>query len=566
MGSVPQNFAGLPSGIDSTIVAFTRFFLAFCALLIIFVDPTEPDRLVSITYAVLIFYSGYSLVVYLGIQFNKPLPSVVVNHYWWIDTAFYLVLISLSSGTSSIFFFFFFFAVLTAAFACGFRTGFAVAIVSSVGFSILALFTTPGGAEFDLGRYLIRPMSLLMLGYLMSRWGASENRSLRRLELLRQIGAVSNPRFGVDRTIMVNLDLIRAFYDADACLFVARDPASDEIKVHHSAGLHSSQYPNTLTADSAFGAKLLSPPENVAAAYTHKALGFRPLQKFHAFDCLTRKFVETEPEPFVALSETLEAQSVLTSPIYYRKQSIGRFFVYSNKVNVFHSSDIPFLLQAIDYFIPIVENIRLVDQMATDAAELERKKIARDIHDSVIQPYIGLQIGIEALSQYAEKIDDKAALDEAFSERIHRLKQLADQGIEDLRNYVHGLTETAARRSAFRDSLSRFAEKFTDGTGIRVEINYAPDLSIRDRLAAEAFQIVAEAMSNVRKHTDSNVAIVSLSSDDSNLILEISNRNDSSNGYEFTPRSIASRTASLGGSVGVAGKDGFTVLRVSIPM
>jgi signal transduction histidine kinase len=204
--------------------------------------------------------------------------------------------------------------------------------------------------------------------------------------------------------------------------------------------------------------------------------------------------------------------------------------------------------------------------MATDAAEQERRKIARDIHDSIIQPYIGLQIGIESLSQFAEQRNDDDSLDEQLSARVHRLRRIADQGIEDLRNYVHGLTGVTARRTAFRDSLGRFGEKFTSGTGIEVELNYELGLSVRDRLAAEAFQIVAEAVSNVRKHTDSDIAMVSLSSEDNNLILAIANRNGGSDVSEFTPKSIASRAASLGGSVNVASNDGFTSVRVSIPM
>src|SRR5262245_31352381 len=90
--------------IDTTMVAATRSVLAVSALLIILIDPTEPDRLVYETYTVLILYTLYSLCVFALVQFERPLPKIVQNHSWWIDTASYLVLISLSSGTNSIFF------------------------------------------------------------------------------------------------------------------------------------------------------------------------------------------------------------------------------------------------------------------------------------------------------------------------------------------------------------------------------------------------------------------------------------------------------------------------------
>ena len=552
------------TGIDTTMVAATRFVLAFSALMIILVDPAQPDRLYYETHAAIILYTLYSLYVVLSIRFEIRLPAVIQHYPWWIDTFSYLLLISFSSGTNSIFFFFFFFAVLSAAFADGFKMGMAVVVVASAGFCLVTMFSAPPDIDLNLSRFIVRPLSLLVIGYMMSRWGGYENRSLRRLELLRQIGTVSNPRFGIDRTITVNLDLIRAFYDADACLFLVKDPTLDTIYAYHSAGIHSSQSPNTLRSDSAFGSKLLSPDENLAAVYNGHAFHLAPRQKFYAFNCMLRQFVASDADTIVALSKTLEAESLLTTPIYFRKQPIGRVFVYSSKANVFDVSDIAFLLQSIDYFIPIVENIRLVDQMATDAAEQERKKIARDIHDSIIQPYIGLQIGIDSLRHYAEKVN--GARDEQLYERVDRLKQIADQGIDDLRNYIHGLSEASARRTSFRDSLNRFAEKFTSGTGIEVELNYASDLSVRDRLAAEAFQMVAEAMSNVRKHTDADVVSVDLSSDDGQLILEIANRCNGSDEMEFTPRSISARAESLGGECAVRVDEGITTVRVCIPM
>ena len=566
MQSRPHISQEARTGIDARMVAATRFILAFSSLFIIFINPIEPDQVLRETYALLVLYTLYSLFVFLAVQFGAELPWIVQRHAWWIDTVSYLILVSLSSGTNSIFFFFFFFAVLTAAFARGFSTGFAVVAVSAAGFWIVAFFTTPPEVGVDLSRFLLRPLSLLILGYMMSRWGGYENKSMRRLELLRQIGVVSNPRFGIDRTITVNLDLIRVFYDADACLFVMKDPVSDTLFAYHSAGIHSSQYPNTLRADSAVGTKLLSAPEDLAAICLRRRLRIPAPRKFRAFDCVTRRFVETDPTPFVYLFETFEARSLLTTPIYYRKQSVGRVFVYSTKANVFDVSDITFLLQTVDYFIPIVENIRLVDHMASDAAEQERKKIARDIHDSIIQPYIGLQIGIESLQHYTKKADNGKVIDEQLSARVDRLKQIADQGIDDLRNYVHGLTEVATRRAAFRDSLNRFAEKFAYGTGIKIEVNYEAGLAVRDRLAAEAFQIVAEALSNIRKHTDSDVVTIDLSSDDGRLLLEIANHHEGSYSPEFTPKSIAARAEALGGTVSVSRGSGFTSVGVSIPM
>jgi signal transduction histidine kinase len=551
------------TGIDARMVAATRFLLAFCALVIIFIDPTEPSRLVYETYSLMVIYSIYSLYVLLSVQYGRALPTIIRRHSWWIDTSSYIVLISLSSGTNSIFFFFFFFAVLNAAFSRGFNTGLAVTIVSTAGFLSVAILTDSGDLGFDLGRYLLRPMSLLVLGFMMSKWGDYDNRSRRRLALLRNIGNVSNPRFGIDRTINVNIELIRSFYDADAGLFITRDPETDSFSVHHSLGPHSSEFPNSIRANSVLATKLLSPPENIAGIFTYSSFLTGGEQSF-TFDC-RKKEVTADQHVLAPLAEILDARSMLTCPIYYRNQSIGRFYVYSSKSYVFDRSDISFSLQAIDHFIPIVENIRLVDQMASDAAEQERKKIARDIHDSIIQPYIGLQIGIDSLSQFLERRGEDDLNDSQLSSRVERLKLIAHQGIEDLRNYVHGLSTGRGGRSSLHESLDRFAEKFSAGTGIDVEVRFEPSVSVGDRLAAEVFQIVTEAVSNVRRHTHSPMAIVDLSSSDNQLLIDITNRSDG-RALNFVPRSIALRSESLGGSTRISCKIGATTVHVRIPM
>src|SRR6185436_3958633 len=96
--------------VDERLVNVTRFFLALSALIIIYVDPSEPDRLVNITYAALALYTVYSGLIYILSLRRRTFLHGVPLH--WIDVGWYLLLISLSSGTNSLFFFFFFFVIL----------------------------------------------------------------------------------------------------------------------------------------------------------------------------------------------------------------------------------------------------------------------------------------------------------------------------------------------------------------------------------------------------------------------------------------------------------------------
>src|SRR5215207_10304028 len=141
---------------DRSMIASARLVLSWSALLIVFLDPGQPDRLVSETYTVMILYCGFSLYIFITEWARRKLPWPIENHSWWIDTVSYLILISLSSGTNSIYFFFFFFAVAAAAFGGGFRTGISVTAVSVIGFSTLGILLIADLNQLDLGRYVLR--------------------------------------------------------------------------------------------------------------------------------------------------------------------------------------------------------------------------------------------------------------------------------------------------------------------------------------------------------------------------------------------------------------------------
>ena len=119
----------MPSAIDLRIVAAMRLILAASALVIIIVDPSEPDRLVALTYTTLSLYTVYSAILYTLTLRRPPLAGLAARWPHWVDVAWYLVFIALSRGTSSIFFFFFFFAILVASFRWGYREGVRVVLV-----------------------------------------------------------------------------------------------------------------------------------------------------------------------------------------------------------------------------------------------------------------------------------------------------------------------------------------------------------------------------------------------------------------------------------------------------
>lgn len=240
-----------PWSSDEFMIAAMRFLLALSGLLIIYIDPSEPDRYVALTYSTLVSYVVYSATLYiLALRHSLLLRSVrTIAH--WVDVGWYTLLIALSSGTNSVFFFGFYFSILVASFRWGFASGLRVTLVSTVLFTTVGFKTAPEPA-FELNRFLLRPTFLLVLGYMVAHWGGFEIMLKRRLTLLKDVTALANPRFGVDRTISSIMAQLRAFYDADACLLVQSNKSTAVHQVRRvdrrdpEAAMHAEPIPEGL--------------------------------------------------------------------------------------------------------------------------------------------------------------------------------------------------------------------------------------------------------------------------------------------------------------------------------
>ena len=93
-------------------------------------------------------------------------------------------------------------------------------------------------------------------------------------------------------------------------------------------------------------------------------------------------------------------------------------------------------------------------------------------------------------------------------------------------------------------------------------------LRIHDRLAAEIFQMAAEALSNVQRHTSATSVTVNLEEEENGcVVVKVENEvMEPAINSEFVPRSISARAEALGGYTKVSVSDCRTVVQVGIPI
>ena len=236
-----------------------------------------------------------------------------------MDVAWYVALVALSSGTNSIFFFFFFFAILVSSFSWGFPAGVRITLVSATLFIIVGYLTAPAEPHFQLNRFLLRPVYLLVLGYMIAYWGGCEIKLRKRLKLLREISALSNPRFGIEHTISSIMESIRSFYEADSVLLIV----SEEPGTHRLRRVNRNQDGNRPVSSIV--------NRDVAEVFLsfadHEALIYRGTESGNfSYDISTGK-ISKDQGMHQVLANALDFKPFLAMPVHYRARPIGCCFI-----------------------------------------------------------------------------------------------------------------------------------------------------------------------------------------------------------------------------------------------
>lgn len=262
-----------------------------------------------------------------------------------------------------------------------------------------------------------------------------------------------------------------------------------------------------------------------------------------------------------ALAGALEAQSVIAVPLRRYGRHHGHLLLATDAARI-RDEDVDMLAHAAPELLRLVEAATLVDRLQDETAAHERARIGRDLHDSAIQPYLGLKFAVESVAM-------GVPADNPLHRDLSALRQLVNAEVDTLRELVVGMRSgqpqgDTALVTAVRRQASRFAQLF----GIDVQVSSPAELPTSRELAGALFHMVNEALNNVRKHTPARSVQVSLAHADGAIELRVcddAGRVRGSAMPDFLPRSLTERAAELGGQLHIARHGLDTELLIRIP-
>jgi signal transduction histidine kinase len=263
------------------------------------------------------------------------------------------------------------------------------------------------------------------------------------------------------------------------------------------------------------------------------------------------------------IAHLLEAPRIVVLPLRRYDRRYGHLIVgHRGARSATHYLDA--LTQATPELVRMIEQAALVDQLQDESAAHERARIGRDLHDSAIQPYLGLKYAVECVAL-------RIPADNPARAEVDSLADLVNGEVASLRELISGLrTGSDKGDNALVPAVRRQARRFALLFGIDVQLDCPESLPTTRALAGALFHMVNEALNNVRKHTAARHIWIALSTVDGEFRLVVRDDAGKAAGRpvpDFRPTSLTERAAELGGTLTIDRPDGLnTELTITIPL
>ena len=159
--------------------------------------------------------------------------------------------------------------------------------------------------------------------------------------------------------------------------------------------------------------------------------------------------------------------------------------------------------------------LQRLSQRLLKVQDEERRKLARDLHDSTGQTLAALKLSVSLLQEKCKGNPSVQALSTDVA-------GLADQAIEEIRTMSYLLHPPLLDEVGFACAANWYVDGFAKRSGIRVQLNLAAD---RERLPMEIetalFRVLQESLTNVHRHSGTSQVNIYFQNKPEHAVLEI---------------------------------------------
>ncbi len=263
-----------------------------------------------------------------------------------------------------------------------------------------------------------------------------------------------------------------------------------------------------------------------------------------------------------------DAQTALLVPMLYRREALGILAAFDHGAErAAFSEDDEQMLRT--FAVSAATAVALAQSVASDrlrsslaAADTERRRWARELHDETLQGLGGLQLLLSsALSD--ENLD---VAQRAMREAVQHI----EREIENLRSIITELRPAALDELGLKTALEALLDRHSEQNGILVDSRLDLPDTANTELEGTVYRLVQEALTNVAKHARADRVRVAIGGSDGEVRIEVQ---DDGTGFDIATKTegfglagMRERVSLAGGTLEISSGEQGTLVCVGLPI
>ena len=515
------------------LIAWGRLISALFAALAIYLDPTSPARSLGEAHLVLAAYVVFSLCL----AFRAPRRSLVSKVHLFthgLDVLALATLFYLTDELDSPFFPFVPFILL----ATTMRWGICGAVLGALAMELMMLAVgwqdlTDGDSELNV--VIMRSAYFLVAAAMLGYFGACRARSSHRFA---QLAAWSAAPADLDERSWLQdmLDHASSFLGAERLVLIWRDQATpgNNVAMFGPEGL---LVKNGLP----WQPRMPPEPENENSLKAETA----------ELDALANVTGWTQLETY---SRWLRSAPFLGSRI------VGRLYVFNGAYDDENSASLARITAS--RIGQELERYGLMRASADRARDQERVRLARDLHDSVLQDLAAASLRLKTTT---------ASMPKKTQQSLAGVSRLLTEQQRRIRNFVeNSRTLEAAPAQLLSASLAQSINDLCDQWGCDIMLSiHPPEMEAAATVRRELTQLLCEATANAVRHGGATRLQIDLTRQEEALHMSIADNgcglsSSMADGAQH-PRSLQARVADMEGSLAITRHAPGLAMMIEIP-
>jgi signal transduction histidine kinase len=543
----PRNWGAIFRARPDRVISATRLFLAAGSLLAIWMDPTQPLRFESVAYASLILYTAYALGALVpALRSSAPrVRGAIVRHV--VDLSAFAIMMYFTDGPTSPLFVLLGFALLSGALHWGPRGAVTTGIVCVLIIAVLGILDIIDRTDPGLGIEVVatRVMYLIAAALLLVWLGTNQARM--RLELWRIAERPASLPHGSDWPMREAVAYLADIFGVRRALIIwcdAEEPWT--YLTYWSAGAVREERlpPDRFASAVAERARSIG----IVAADVKRGRAVLHVHPGHFEEWSEREGTLIDPR----LVEAYNIRSLISAPIRAGDLEARLFLLDVPNAGIDDLSTAEIIAERLQV---LFEQERLLKRLRQNVALDERLRIARDLHDGVLQSFAGLALQLRSLDGLVEK--EKTELKERL---VSIQRQLATEQIE-LRSFIRSLgpEDEAWGEMSSAMQLKQLVYKLQRQWNIAISLEMQDNGHVlHPHLASDLGWMLSEATANAVRHGGADHINAHIVIQEKDVLFDIADNGRVSDDQESAqtdgalrdgwPRSLCDRAAARGGN------------------